>query len=104
MGIADVANHNVRIARSVLTPDDLKVTGDGEVRFEEHVICGSKVHVVAEGRDIVVGARAWIGDNAVVRANIGANSIVTANSVVSEDVPANVVAVGSPAKRVWQVC
>ena len=87
-----------------MAPDDLVITGGGAVIFEDDVICGAKVRLIAEGREIRIGARAWLGDNTEIRASIGANSIIVSNSVVTDDVPANVVMVGNPAKHIWQVC
>ena len=104
MAIADLTKQNVEIESGLLAPDDLSITGDGHVKLEENVMCGQKVQVIAEGRDVLIGARAWLGDNAVIRANVGANSIVTTNSVVFEDVPANAVVDGNPATKIWQVC
>jgi len=104
MRIAGLEQENVQIGSRLLAPDDLSITGNGHVTFEEDVMSGCNVRVIAEGRDILIGARGWLGDNAVIRANVGANSIVTANTVVLEDVPANAVVSGDPAKHVWQVC
>ncbi len=50
----------------------------------------------------------WIGDNVFIGVNsvilpnvhIGANSIIGAGSVVTKDIPANVVALGNPARVV----
>ena len=95
---------NVQVAERLLASDDLVITGDGQVIFEDDVICGAKVRVIAEGRDIRIGARAWLGNNAEIRASVGANSIIVSNSVVTEDVPANVVMDGNPAQHIWQVC
>ena len=49
---------------------------------------------------IVIGNDVWIGANAVVLpgVTIGDNVIVGAGAVVTRDIPANVVAVGNPAR------
>ena len=104
MASASLELPNVQLAGRLLAPDSLALTGDGAVIFEEDVICGGNVRVIAEGRDIRIGTRAWLGDNTEIRANVGANSIVITDSLVSEDVPANSVVEGKPAKHVWQVC
>lgn len=51
-------------------------------------------------KPIVIGNNVWIGSGAMVLAGvtIGENSVIGAGSVVTKDVPANVVAVGNPAR------
>ena len=51
-------------------------------------------------KPITIKRNVWLGANVTVLAGvtIGENSIVAAGSVVTKDIPANVVAVGSPAK------
>jgi len=88
----------------LLAPADLQVLGDGKVTFEEDVTCGQNVRIFADGREIRIGARAWLGDNAQIRASVGANSIVASDSVVVEDTPANFIVSGSPAKHIWDIC
>ncbi|MET9069905.1 sugar O-acetyltransferase [Streptosporangium sandarakinum] len=53
-------------------------------------------------RPIVIGDNVWLGGGAIVLAGvtIGANSVIGAGAVVTRDVPANVVAVGNPARVV----
>jgi maltose O-acetyltransferase len=56
-------------------------------------------------RPIVVGDNVWLGGGAVVLAGvtIGANTVVGAGAVVTRDLPADVVAVGSPARVIRTV-
>ncbi|MEU1692885.1 sugar O-acetyltransferase [Streptomyces hirsutus] len=51
---------------------------------------------------ITIGDNVWIGGGAIVLAGvtIGDNSVIGAGAVVTKDVPANVVAVGNPARPV----
>ena len=51
-------------------------------------------------RPIAIGANAWLGGGVIVLAgvDIGENTVVGAGSVVTRSLPANVVAVGSPAR------
>lgn len=51
---------------------------------------------------IVIGDNAWLGGGVIVLAGvtIGANTVVGAGAVVTRDLPANVVAVGVPARVV----
>ncbi len=54
---------------------------------------------------IVLGDNVWIGDGAYIGkgVTIGDNSIIGAYSVVTKDVPANVIAVGSPARVIREL-
>jgi maltose O-acetyltransferase len=49
---------------------------------------------------IVIGDNVWLGSGAIILpgVTIGENSVVGAGSVVTRDLPANVVAVGNPAR------
>lgn len=51
---------------------------------------------------IQIGADAWIGAGSVVMANVGARTNVAPNSVVFRALPADVVALGNPARVVDQ--
>ncbi|KOT97685.1 MULTISPECIES: sugar O-acetyltransferase [Streptomyces] len=56
-------------------------------------------------RPIVIGDNVWLGGGAVVLpgVTIGDNSVIGAGAVVTKDVPADVVAVGNPARPVRNV-
>jgi maltose O-acetyltransferase len=51
-------------------------------------------------KPIVIGDNVWLGGGVIVLAgvSIGENSVVGAGSVVTKDLPANVLAMGTPAK------
>ncbi|SCL65597.1 maltose O-acetyltransferase [Micromonospora eburnea] len=53
-------------------------------------------------KPITIGDNAWLGGGAIVLAGvtIGENTVVGAGAVVTKDLPANVVAVGNPARPV----
>lgn len=53
-------------------------------------------------RPITIGDNVWLGGGAIVLpgVTIGDNSVIGAGAVVTKDIPANVVAVGSPARPV----
>lgn len=53
-------------------------------------------------RPITIGDNVWLGGGAIVLAGVtvGDNSVIGAGAVVTKDVPANVVAVGNPARVV----
>jgi maltose O-acetyltransferase len=54
---------------------------------------------------IVIGDNVWLGGGAIVLAGvtIGDNSVIGAGAVVTRDIPANVVAVGNPARVVRSI-
>jgi len=54
---------------------------------------------------IVIGDNVWIGGGAIVLpgVTIGDNSVIGAGAVVTRDVPANVVAVGNPARVIRSI-
>ncbi|MEV6814177.1 sugar O-acetyltransferase [Micromonospora sp. NPDC051296] len=54
---------------------------------------------------ITIGDNVWLGGGAIVLAGVtvGDNTVVGAGAVVTRDLPANVVAVGNPARPVRQI-
>lgn len=56
-------------------------------------------------RPITIGDNVWLGGGAIVLAGvtIGDNSVIGAGAVVTKDVPANVVAVGNPARVIRSI-
>jgi maltose O-acetyltransferase len=56
-------------------------------------------------KPIVIGDNVWLGGGAIVLAGvtIGDNSVIGAGAVVTRDVPANVVAVGNPARVIRRI-
>jgi len=59
-------------------------------------------HAMWGGHHVHLGRNVWIASNVTVLpgAHIGDNAIIGAGSIVTKDVPANVIAMGSPAKIV----
>jgi maltose O-acetyltransferase len=56
-------------------------------------------------RPITIGDNVWLGGGAIVMPGItiGENTVVGAGAVVTKDLPANVVAVGNPARVIRQI-
>jgi maltose O-acetyltransferase len=56
-------------------------------------------------KPIVIGDNVWLGGGAIVLAGvtIGDDSVIGAGAVVTRDVPANVVAVGNPARVIRRI-
>ncbi len=56
-------------------------------------------------RPIIIGDNVWLGGGAIVcpGVTIGDNSVIGAGAVVTKDIPANVVAVGNPARVVREI-
>jgi lipopolysaccharide O-acetyltransferase len=113
------------VGDSVFMSDWVHVSATSRVEIGDHCLFGSKVFVsdhthgsysaVADspaipppdrplgiGSYVVIRNRVFLGDGVVVLpgVTIGSGSIIGANSVVSRDIPANVIAVGAPAKPV----
>ncbi|MET7341069.1 sugar O-acetyltransferase [Streptomyces sp. NPDC087866] len=56
-------------------------------------------------RPITIGDNVWLGGGAIVLAGVtvGDNSVIGAGAVVTKDIPANVVAVGNPARVIRSI-
>lgn len=56
-------------------------------------------------KPITIGDNVWLGGGAIVcpGVTIGDNSVIGAGAVVTKDIPANVVAVGNPARVIRQI-
>ncbi|SCF86419.1 sugar O-acetyltransferase [Streptomyces sp. Ncost-T10-10d] len=56
-------------------------------------------------KPITIGDNVWLGGGAIVLAgvSIGDNSVIGAGAVVTKDIPANVVAVGNPARVIRSI-
>lgn len=97
------ANFNLTIA------DDTYVTIGDNTMIGPNVTMSSAAHpILPELRQkgyqynlpIVIGKNCWLGAGVIVLpgVTIGDNSVIGAGSVVTRDIPANVVAMGTPAK------
>lgn len=85
-----------------------------DVQIGPHVQLLTATHPIAPGprRDkweaaqpITIGNNAWIGGGAIILPGItiGENTVVGAGAIVTRDLPANVVAVGNPARVMREI-
>ncbi|ROZ64094.1 sugar O-acetyltransferase [Kocuria soli] len=60
---------------------------------------------IESGKPIAIGDNVWLGGGAIVcpGVSIGENSVIGAGAVVTKDIPANVVAVGNPARVIKEI-
>ena len=98
--------------------DALLNVSSGEITIGQHAFLGHRVSILTgthdiekfgaerqtaiprSGRDVVIGAGAWVGSNATVigPCRIGEHAVVGACSLVNEDVEPYTVVAGIPAK------
>jgi virginiamycin A acetyltransferase len=72
---------------------------------------GKRQHIDDEGRltssstldTVIVGARTWVGEGAIIIANVGSGCIVSAGAVVTNEMPGGVLIAGNPARIVREV-
>jgi maltose O-acetyltransferase len=83
--------------------DDVQIGPNVQLLTPTHPVEPESRRQKWEGaRPIVIGDNVWLGGGAIVLpgVTIGENTVVGAGSVVTGDLPANVVAVGNPARVV----
>jgi len=81
--------------------DDVQIGPNVQLLTPTHPVePGPRLDKWEAGAPITIGDNVWLGGGAIVLAgvSIGDNTIVGAGAVVTRDLPANVVAVGNPAR------
>ena len=66
---------------------------------------GPRRDKLEDAEPITLGDNVWLGGGVIVcpGVSIGENTVVGAGSVVTRDLPANVIAVGNPAKVIREI-
>jgi len=91
---------------TVTIGDDAQIGPNVQLLTPTHpVAAGPRRDKWEAARPIVIGDNVWLGGGAIVcpGVTIGENTVVGAGAVVVRDLPANVVAVGNPARIVKSV-
>lgn len=91
---------------TVTLGDDVQIGPTVQLLTATHPIDPAERRAKWEGaKPIVIGDNVWLGGGVIVcpGVTIGANSVIGAGSVVTRDVPANVVAVGNPARVIRHI-
>ena len=81
--------------------DDVQIGPNVQLLTPTHPLePGPRRDKLEAAKPITIGNNVWIGGGAIILpgVTVGENSVVGAGSVVTKDVPANVVAVGNPAR------
>lgn len=87
----------VHIERDALIAAGVHIPSGGQTHFSDDPTKPIREQG-GERRLVRIGAGAWIGSAAIVMADVGPGTIVGAGSVVTKPLPANVIAVGVPAR------
>ena len=106
----------VRLGNHVEINNFSIINGTGGVDIGDDTLIGPGVRIISyqhqiaaeqtirsqpsAGKPIRIGRDCWIGTNAVILAGvtIGDGAVIGAGAVVTRDIPANVIAIGVPAK------
>lgn len=102
------ANYNL-VALDVATitiGDDVQIGPNVQLLTPTHPIDpGPRRDKLEAAQPIVIGDNVWLGGGAIVcpGVTIGENSVIGAGAVVTKSIPANVVAVGNPARVVREI-
>ena len=117
---ANCGLRHVHFGKDVVVNFDCKFVDDGDIFIGDNTLIGPgctfatadhpisprlRKHVLQRNKPIHIGKNVWFGSGAIVLpgVTIGDNSIIGAGSVVTKDIPANVIAVGNPAKVLREI-
>ena len=111
---------NIHLGKGVFINFNCSIYDDGKVFIDDKALFAPGVCIYTSTfpddpeqrkelkeftKPVRIGKYVWLGGNVVVcpGVSIGDNSIIGAGSVVTTDIPANVIAVGNPARVVKQL-
>ena len=117
---ANFGGRHVHIGRDFYANFNLTLVDDADIRFGDGCMCAPNVVIASASHPIdpemrraalqynlpvTIGNNVWLGAGAVVLpgVTIGDNTVVGAGAVVTKDLPANVVAVGNPARVLREI-
>lgn len=112
---ANWGGHHVKLGNHVYANFNLTIADDTYVTIGDHTMIGPNVTMSSAAHPILpelrqhgyqynlpikIGNNCWLGAGVIVLpgVTIGDNSVIGAGAVVTRDIPANVVAMGVPAK------
>ena len=117
---ANWGGRHVKFGKGVYANFNLTLVDDTEITVGEYTMFGPNVTLATAGHPILpelrekgyqynapvhIGRNCWLGAGVIVLpgVSIGENTVVGAGSVVTKDLPANVIAVGTPARVVREI-
>lgn len=117
---ANWAGLNCHFGKNVYANFNLTMVDDTDIYVGDYTMFGPNVVIATAGHPILpplrekgfqynasvrIGKNCWIGAGALIMpgVTIGDNSVIGAGSVVTKDIPANVIAVGNPAKVLREI-
>ena len=112
---ANWGGQHVELGAHVYANFNLTIVDDTYVYIGDHTMMGPNVTLASAGHPILpelrehgyqynlpihIGKNCWLGAGVIVvpGVTIGDNSVIGAGAVVTKDIPANVVAIGTPAR------
>ena len=114
--ISGVRFHNVSIGKNVIVMPGCLMMSAGGITIEDGAMIAANVQLISNNHDLYerqiitckpvhIGKHAWIGAGSTILpgVTIGENAVVGAASVVTKDVPANMIAVGNPARIIKEI-
>ncbi|MET8113069.1 sugar O-acetyltransferase [Streptomyces prasinus] len=108
IGARTFVNYNLTAldVAAIVIGEDCQIGPNVQLLTPTHPVePGPRRDKLEAAQPITIGDNVWIGGGAIVLpgVTIGDNSVIGAGAVVTKDVPANVIAVGNPARPVRDI-